>query len=594
MLCEVLNLRQNLSTTQFFSAFSQHFTCETMTDKSDSNRFDTVLLKDNTESNLGRRTVLRALGVGGVTGLAGCTGGNGNTATDTDAGGTESTESTDTPTDTEGAPSEPTGEVVLSQTYDPNTLDPARYTSITDMQIANNIYDSLVSFEFGTVDLRPGLATEWSLVNDGQSIEMTLREGVQFHKDWGEVTTSDVAAHFDRMSSDESPMNATLTQTGFQDIEVMDDYNFRLNFNQPASPVPYILAQQMGMIPSADAVDEKGDDFSFDPIGTGPYEFETFEPSTRTTLKAFDDYYRDSLPRAETVQYRPIPDTQTAWSAFQSQDIDVRRVNSAERLSSLEDEDYVRITQATGLITRFVGINCQVEPFTNKKVRQALNYATNCRSVVEQVFPGMSELAGSFMAPGVQYHSKPRDGPQYPYDPDQAQQLLEEAGYGDGFETTFWVPQIGRFTKPARVFERNWSEVGIDVDIQVKEVGSYLGRVLGGEHEIPLFSHSLGQDPIPDYFMADSFHSESIPPGGGNAWLYQNDQIDQWLEEATSTTDDDRRAELYANVEAQLAEDAPGVWIDHERFIFPVQDYVKGFVSDPQRRMEVEPAWVEQ
>ncbi|WP_435063685.1 ABC transporter substrate-binding protein [Halobaculum sp. EA56] len=545
---------------------------------------------EHTEAEIRRRRMLQLTGLGaaaGMGGLAGCTGGSDGTETPTDevteAGGTV------TETETEGTPVEATGKVVASHTYDPNTLDPAKYANITDMQIANNIFDTLTDYRIGTAKLQPGLATDWEFTNGGNSIEFSLREGVQFHKGYGELTASDVEAHLERINDPDtgSPVKPSLDQLGYQGVDIEDDYSFTINFSAPASPAPYLLGQQMGMIPPADAVEELGEDFEFNPVGAGPFEFTEFEPNTRTVITAFDDYHRDDRPKVQTVEYRPIPESQTAWSAFRSREIDIRRVNSSERLQQLRGRDNVKFSEAIGLITRFVGINTQVEPFDNKKVRQALNYASNDRSIVESVFPGLSTLSTSFVAPGVKHHTT-EDVPSYDYDPEKAQQLLEEAGYGDGFETTWWVPQIGRFTSPATVFQNNWSEVGIDVNVEIKEVGSYVSTIFGSEHEIPLFIHSLGQDPVPDAFLYDSFHSNAWGPDGGNYWFYSNDDVDAWLEEATSSTDEERRAELFADIQRQITEDAPGIWIDHEKFIFPMQEYVNGFESDPMRRMEME------
>ena len=536
---------------------------------------------------LARRKFLQLSGaatLGGVAALAGCTGGNQSeeTTTSTDGTGTTTAESG-------GGSAQNANTVVVGQTYDPNTLDPAKYSDITSMQVANNIFDTLTDYKIGTADLQPGLATDWSFTNEGKSIEFSLREGVQFHKGYGELTTTDVKAHFDRLGNPDtgSPQKAVLTQLGYEGNEVDGDYAFRLNFSKPASPLPFLLGQELGMIPSAEAVDEKGKDFSFDPIGAGPFAFEAFEPNTRTVLTAFEDYYLDGQPKSQKVEFRPIPEDQTAWSSFRANEIDIKRVNSAERLQQLQSRQGVAFTEATGLITRFVGFNHRVEPLDNRKVRQALNYAANSRAVVEQLFPGLSTVASSFMAPGVQYHTE-EGVPGYEHNMDKARSLLEEAGYGDGFEITFWAPQISRFTKPAQVFQNAWSQLGIDVDLQIKEAGSYISTVIGSEHDVPIFIHSLGQDPVPDSFMLDQFHSSNFAPDGSNYWFYENEQVDAWLDEATSTTDDARREELFANVQRQTAEDAVGVWIDHEKFIFAMQDTVSGFEADPMRRYELE------
>lgn len=540
----------------------------------------------NRTSKSDRRRFLQISGLattGGVSLLTGCA--SNSSQQDT----TETTASNNTDAKSDAANKEGSGIITVTQTYDPETLDPAKYSNITSMQIANNIFDGILDFKIGTAELQGGLATDWSYTEDGESIEFTLKEGVQFHKGYGELTTADVEAHFHRISNPEtgSVLATPLEQVGYEGVEVQDDYNFRLNFSSPANSVPGLLAQNMGMVASADAVDEKGEDFEFDPIGTGPFKFESFEPNTATTLIAFEDYHRDSRPKAETVKYRPIPENQTAWSSYRSGEIDLKRINSAERLKQLQDRQDTRLPESVGLITRFIGFNHKVEPLDNKKVRQALNYAANSVAISNQVFPGLSTPSSSFMAPDVQYHTT-EGVPAYEYDLDQARSLLEEAGYGDGFETTFWVPQISRFTQPAEVFQNSWAEIGVDVNVEIKETGSYLSTIIGNDHEIPMFSHSLGQDPVPDSYMMNQFHSSNFAPDGNNYWFYENGQVDQWLEEATSTTDDQRRQELFTNIQQQITEDAVGVWIDHEKFIFAVKNRVNGFEADPMRRIELE------
>lgn len=533
---------------------------------------------DGRGKGIDRRRYLKLLGIStGAAALAGC-------SSDGDNG--------DSASDQPEPPEEPTGEVVLSQTYDPQTLDPATYANITDMQIAVNIFDRLVAFDIGSTDIGPGLAKDWEFVNDGNSVEFELEEGVQFHKGYGELTAADVEAHIERIADPEtgSPEQQTLSQLGYQSTEIVSDYEFRLNFDQPANAVPYVLAQQVGMIPSADAVDDKGEDFGFDPVGAGMFEFDAYEPNEQTVLTAFDDYWRDGYPLVERAIYRPISETQTAWSSFQADEIDVRRVNSTERYEQLQNQDDVKFTESTGLITRFVGFNHQVEPLDDKRVRQALNYAANTQSIVDQMYSGLSTQTSSFISPGVNHRSE--DVPTYEHNPDRAQELLEEAGYGDGFELDWWVPQVSRFTDPATVFQSNWEEIGVDINIEVQEVGTYVSEVFGSEHDVPMFIHSLGQTPVPDSFMYNSFHSSSWAPDGGNYWLYENENVDEWLNEATSTMDEDTRQEMFTNVQQQINEDAVGVWIDHEKFVFPHQERVYGFESDPMRRMNLDNTYV--
>lgn len=536
------------------------------------------MIDDNASQRLNRRQLLQYTGLStaGMAAMAGCMGGgNGNGS----------------PTDQDGnGDNERGGLVRVRRSYDPESIDPAKISSATETQITGNIFEKILEYEPGTTELRPGLATDWSFNDEGTELTLPLREGVQFHKGYGELTAEDVKFHFDRLNDPESGSTqlATLEQIGFQQAEVINDYEVRLVTDGPALSLPYLIADDLGKIPSADAVDEKGEDFAFDPIGAGPFQFEEFVPETKTVLLPFDDYYEDDLPKLDKVEFLAIPEDQTSWSSFNSKESEINKVTDSNRYQSLDNNESVVLAEAVGMITRFIGFNTQIEPFTDKRVRQAMNYAANVEEILTAVFPGLSVPATSIMAPEVEFHTS--DVPTYPYNPEKAKDLLADAGYPDGFETTLWVPQIGRFTQPAEIFQNNWSEVGVDVNIQIKELGSYVGNVFSEDPDAPMFSHSNSQVAVPDPWMANQFHSSSVPPGS-NWWLYSNEEVDGWIEEASSTTDTAQREELWTNIQKQINEDCPGIWIDHEKIIYAHHDYVKDFQSDPMRRIELEWAY---
>lgn len=557
------------------------------------------MAKDNKREGATRRRLLQATGasVAGMTGLTGCMGGGGQSDgqnTTTSEGTTQSQEGGNgTTTSQEGGNGTTTnqgGVVRVRRTYDPESLDPAKISNATETSITGNLYAKVLEYEQGGVTLRPGLATDWSFNDAGTELTLTLREGVQFHKGYGELTAQDIQAHFERCADPDtgSTQKATLEQMGYEQLEVVNDYEVRLVTDGPSLSAPYMLADDLGKIPSADAVDEKGEDFAFDPIGAGPFQFESFQPNTKTVLTPFEDYYADGLPNLDRAEFLAIPENQTAWSSFNAKESDINKVTSSTRYEQLDQNGSVVLSEAVGLITRFVGFNTQVEPFTDKRVRQAMNYATNKQELLNAVYPGLSIPAKSIMAPDVKHHTA--DVPTYPHDPEKAQELLSEAGFGNGFETTMWVPQISRFTEPAEVFQSDWSNVGVEVNVQIKELGSYVGNVFSEDADVPMFSHSNSQVPVPDLWMANQFHSESVPPGS-NWWFYENDQVDSWLEEATSTTNEEERAELWANIQSQINEDCPGIWVDHEKIIYAHHNYVKNFQADPTRRIELDWAY---
>jgi peptide/nickel transport system substrate-binding protein len=474
------------------------------------------------------------------------------------------------------------GDLRIGEQYDLGTLDPQVLNSVGDQQMTTNIFENLTRHKLGGTSLEPGLATGWKSNDAGTSWTFTLRKGVQFQKGYGELKASDVVFTLTRLVDPKlaSP-NASLVKS-IASVQADGDDKVVINLSAPDPSLLDKLASSYTAIVSEKAVTEKGTKFAQDPVGTGPYQFDHWTTGQETVLTGFDKYW-GGKPHLDKVTYKPIPDVTTMNNAFQAGDLDMIQVTDPDLLGRYKKNDQYQISSTPGLITRFVGLKTDVAPFNDPRVRQALTYAINRPSMLKGLFNGISTPATGILSPAVDHASK--NILNYKYDPDRAKQLLTQAGFPNGFDVTFSVPNIDRFTRPATVIQQDLAKVGIRVNIQVMESQSFLAA-LATTNGLQMYILSRGQDPTPDRILSTWFGSAGIPK---NNWARVNDpEVDQWLGQATSTMDEKTRDDLFKKVQQKVADGNFYYYIDHEDFIFATSSKVKGFVADPFRSIRLD------
>lgn len=481
-----------------------------------------------------------------------------------------------------GSGGEGGGQLRLGMQYDLGTLDPQVLTSVGDKQLSENIFEGLVTYELGGVEIESALATEWESSDDGTSWTFRLREGVQFHENFGEMTAEDVVFSFERLVSEElASANAELMRS-LDKVQAKGDYEVEFTLSEPDPAFLDKLASWYTGIVSKEAVESKGEKFAQDPIGTGPYQFESWRPQQETVLVPFDKYWGEK-PKLQRVAYVPIPDATTMYNAFEAGDVDIIQVTDPDKLAQYQQQGDVKLSSKPGLITRFFGVKADEPPFDDSRVREAVAYAIDREKMITNLFGETSTPAESILAPDVTHAAS--GVVDYTYDPERAKQLLAEAGHANGVDVTFSVPNIDRFTEPATVIQQDLKAVGINVEIKVMEAQSFLDA-LKTDEGLQMFILSRSQEPAPDRVMYTWHHSSQIP---ANNWARIDDpQIDKALDEATTTMDEDRRAELFAEAQQKVFDGHFYYYIDHENFVFAMHERVQGFQSDPLRSIRLD------
>lgn len=458
----------------------------------------------------------------------------------------------------EGAEGEPVdgGELVQGEISEVNGLDPLNLgTAVVGGVIAYGIYDPLMTWN-QDAEVEPYLA-ESIESDDAVTWTLTLPTGVEFH----DGTTLDADAVVYNLERQMDPEKGTRHQGGtiaaagnIESVEAVDDTTVEIVLDGPWSAFPTTLASTgLGLIGSPDAIEERGDEFDVDPVGTGPFEFVEWQRDTRLVMERNDDYWREGLPHLDRVEVRPMPDADSKFLALESDDIDSAQTAEFARIEEWDEKDgyagYGEIA-AGGQITIF---NTENEPFDDVRVRRAVAMATDNEALAETAFDGAPALSDPL--PDFSPWYVETDYPEY--DPEAAEELmqeyLDEVGE-DRLELTYTCVGIPLMTRASEMIQVMWGEIGLDIEIETMELQAWAQTVREGDFDFACFSVTPFADPDPrlyDQFM------EGSPSNYSN---YSPPEMQEALQTGRESTDQDERFEAYAEVQRMLGEDVPYLW----------------------------------
>jgi len=508
-------------------------------------------------------------------------------------------------TDSEGDDGGATAQVTYARGSSSATLDPQASTSLEDSKVMNQLYETPIVLDPGTATITSNLATEWSLSESG--ISVTLREDVTFHNG-EEFTAEDVVATYRRHLDPEYehyPGEEYLSSRGQQELGAVEtvtvdgEYEVTFELGAPFAPIlSGFLSYSQSILP-VETIETKGKDLSTEPVGTGPFKLKSWDQGNkRIRLEAHEDYWGEG-PKVDEVLFRVIPQNTTRAQALDAGDVDIVDGMSPQAIEIIESSGSASVQSNEGINVGFMAMNPSgFEAFRNKKVRQALNYATDMGAILNTIFRGTSVRSTQPIPPGILGHNDELD--PYPYDPEQARQLLAEAGYGDGFEFELVTMTNPRTYNPApeqaaQIIKSNLTDVGIEVSINKMSFGPYVEFILEGKHQACFLGFSARPDA--NFFAHKLLHPQvdvdRVPDGqdwvaydegynafGMTAWV--NREYMNLVDDAQRELDRARRDELYRESMALVYDEAPWVFMNHADIIRGVHDRVSDWIPDKQ------------
>lgn len=468
-------------------------------------------------------------------GLTAC-GGSSSSSSGSSETAAAATESTEGKTD-----------LVIGAATEAVTLDPQGGWDGASLYVMRQLYNGLVKLD-SNMEIVGDLAESWEFTSD-TSVTFKLKQGVKFHNG-EEMKASDVVFSINRAKESAKVKSFT---ANIESVVADDDYTVTINTSVPYAPLMSNLCHTANSIVSEKAVEEAGDNFSTNPCGTGPFKFVSWDSGDKIVLSRNDDYFGgDVLPTSLT--FKLIAENSSRTIALETGEIDLNLIVAAEDASRIESEDGVELVTSMSPKIEYVSMNQKVEPFNNKLVRQAINYAIDRESLNAVATAGYGVVTDSVM--NMQINGYTDDVTHYEYDPEKAKELMAEAGYADGFSTTIVCSGNTRSTE-AQIIQGNLQEIGINLEITTMESTTLLEQINNGDYEMFIMSYNnTTGDPDTSLYM---LFNSTVPASSGNRSFTNIPEVDAALEQARLETDSDARNALYATVQDILTDEA--VWV---------------------------------
>jgi dipeptide transport system substrate-binding protein len=316
------------------------------------------------------------------------------------------------------------------------------------------------------------------------------------------------------------------------------------------------------------------------PVGTGPFQFVAYQKDAVIRYQAHPDYWNGKAA-LDNVIFAITPDASVRWQKLQAGECHVMPYPNPADLDAMRNHSDIEVLEQEGLNVGYLAFNTEKPPFDNARVRQALNMAVNRDAIIEAVFQGAGTVAKNPIPPTIWSYNE--DVEDYPYDPDQAKQILEEEGVTD-LQTDIWAMPVQRPYNPnarrmAELIQADWRNVGVDAEIVSFEWGEYLKRSLAGEHETVLLGWT-GDNGDPDNFLYVLLSCDAAKDGANRArWCHE--PFDELLIQAKRIADQAERTRLYEEAQVIFKEQAPWVTIAHSIVFKPIRKEVEGFKINP-------------
>lgn len=433
--------------------------------------------------------------------------------------------------------------ISIAMRADPKTLDPQKSIDTMSNKSITLIYDTLLDLD-ENLNLKPNLAESWERLDDC-NVVFHLKKGVKFHNG-EELKAEDVKFTLERAAS--SPQTLYLFKP-ITKVTVIDDYTVQVTTDKPFGALLNNLAAVQGGIVSKKAVLKYGDDYVNHPVGTGQYKLKEWLPGNRIVFEGFKDAYQGA-PNFEELTYLTIPEVSNRMITLETGEVDVAFDIGIMDKETIENSNNLELVEVESPALLYLGFDQTNPIYQNKKLREAIAYAIDNQTFVDVVFRG-SAVAGDSPLPKASpaYNGNVK---KYNQDIEKAKKLLAEAGYPNGLDIELWCMDDGPRVDMCVIIQDQLKKIGINVEIKIFEFGAYVSKTALPNKELYFLSWNSSGDG--DVALYPLFHS-SQHGAPGNRSFYSNKKVDELLDKARVSVNEEERTTLYKEVQNILQED---------------------------------------
>lgn len=460
------------------------------------------------------------------------------------------------------------------------------------------VQEDLHDTKSSSLKIVPNLAESWDVSPDGLQYTMKLRQNVRFH-DGTAFDAGAVKANYERATLTTSPVFDKAVQSSAAKIysfvakgEVVDKFTFRYTLKNPVGEFIRLLGDRQLLIASPASLQKYApDDIANHPVGTGPFKFVQRVPGQKVVLEKNADYW-GGAPYLDQVIVSIITDAQARMAAIRSGDVDAVLDVLPDQVATYQKDSNINVVFQQGPHIYYWGLNCREGPTANKAVRQAINYAWNRDALTKDLLLNLAAPAISPVPPNNP--ASPPNRPPYTYDPDRAKSLLQSAGFPSGFSMTLQFGDQGNNEQINTLIQSDLKKVGIDVKLVKLEYAASVAALSKGIPSAHGAVQTFGTASAAlESYLDSMFYSKSQPPNGNNRSWYVNTDVDKLLDAARPISDPQKNAEGYRKALDQIVDDAPWLWLFHNKTAFAIRKRVHGLDVPSSIWFDLKTVWVE-
>ncbi|WP_026691128.1 ABC transporter substrate-binding protein [Alteribacter aurantiacus] len=442
----------------------------------------------------------------------------------------------------------------------------------------------------------PRLAEDWEISEDGKTYTYFLREGLKFD-DGTDLTAKDVAFTITLLHDPSYGGGTDITEAqvvggleykegdaeDISGIRVVDDRTIEIEVEEPNARSLTMLGGQVLSEAYYGANYEKGDidylsDLHLKPLGAGPFRFDEYNPGQHIRYVA-NEYYYAGKPSVDTFIYRTTEGDSQQF--FQTGELDYSAFPAnRDNYELLESMEFANINVYNSSNYSYIAFNNESEVFEDPLVRQAFIHGLDRETIIAAHYQGFAEVANVPVAPTSWAYTDEIEAPTY--DPELAKELLEEAGWEEGsngirekdgerLRVYYYTSAGGLGDTLIPIAQENYSEIGIDLQVEQMDFNALLARVDAGDHDLASFSTTMQPDP---HVGVQAFHSTHT---GATFRGYENDDVDRLIEASVGTNDQDERIEAYHELYQALQDDPPMILLNYNKVLSGTNARVDGF-----------------
>lgn len=487
----------------------------------------------------------------------------------------------------------PTTLIIGQNTQDAVSLDSARAYEFTSTEVVHQAYDTLVGFDRGDyANIKPRLATDWSVSDDGLTWTFKLRDDAVFHSG-NPVTAEDVVWSLRRVIELEQTASWVLTQfvSDPENIQATGDYEVQITTSEPVAELLFTstLVFTTGSILDKQEVlkheveGDMGAEWLTDhTAGSGPFVLESWTRNTEFVFQAFEDHW-SGPPGVDRLIIKDMREPATQKLALEKGEIDIAWDLLQDQIVDFEGSDEISVQESPTFFIWYVGMNVgKVEAFADERVRDAVRYAIDYDGIVNDLMAGGAAKGQTFVPKAMFAHL---DETPYSRDVEQAKSLMDEAGYGDGFSVEMITSPASPWPDIAAKIKEDVSEIGIDIQIKQVQAAQLYEIYRAQDHDMVLAQ--WGADYADPDALAKPFgHARTTGDEAAIkqlAWrnMYTNAETSDMVEQAAAERDAAEREQIYTQIQQIILDEGP-----FAIFLYPVDrkahlNRVQGFSVVP-------------